>query len=395
MSHHPENAFLELAARMAAPDTQSVPLAKAAGRILAKPLLADRDSPPFDCSAMDGFAVRAADLTPAGLPVCGESRMGHAPEALLAGAAMRISTGAAIPPGADAVIPVEHVNEQSGMITPTMDTLPQSGRHIRHRGENAVAGTVILNAGTLLGAAQIAAMAAFGETTPLLFSALRVAVIATGDELISPDQPLSPWCIRDSNLPGLSASVAMVPWLELVWTTRVPDHATAMMEALYQALTLADIVLTTGAVSKGHRDYMPQSIRSVGGEVAFHGLPVRPGGPVLGAVAGGKVIFALPGNPVSTLVLWRRFVLPALSARLMRGTFGRSGFPIRLMDPIDRPHPKWNYHPVQRVESAAAKLLRYAGSGDMTAAAAAEGFIEVPPNTVGHGPFSFFSWGFA
>lgn len=389
---HPEIAFLKLARRMPTSGVQTVSLSKAAGRILAKPLIADRDGPPFDCSAMDGFAIRLREMTGSGLPVCGETRMGHAPSELKVRTAMRISTGAAIPKGADAVIPVENVNEVSGVITLSNSVKPKPGQHIRRRGENAFAGDIIIAGGTLLGSAHIAAMAAFGEKKAVLFSPLRVAVIATGDELAPLGHTADPWHIIDSNSPGLSAAVSLIPWLQLVMATRASDDATAMREALYDALSLADIVLTTGGVSRGHRDFMPHVIRAVGGEIMFHRLPIRPGGPVLGALTGEKVIFGLPGNPVSALLLWRRFVLPCVASQVGCGRNYCAKFQTQLLEPLDRPHEKWNYRLVQLVDLGNAKLIRYAGSGDIPAAAMSDGFIEVPPNITGHGAFPFFSW---
>ncbi len=392
---HPETAFRQLAERMPDIGVQTVLLSDAAGRIQAMPLLANRDSPPFDCSSMDGFAVRLKDLTASDLPVRGEGRLGQEPPALEANAAVRVSTGSPIPIGADTVIPVEDAQEKDGRIALAGGAQPHIGQNIRRRGENAVAGTTILGSGVILRAAHIGAMAAFGHSKASVRNRLRIAVITTGDELIPPGCPVTQWRIIDSNLAALCASVLCIPWLELVAAVRVADDVAAMTAALHGALANADVILTTGGVSRGHRDFMPAAIRAAGGEVLFHRLPIKPGGPVLGAIAAGKAVFGLPGNPVSALVLWRRFVLPCLALHVGCSRSFGADLQVELTNPPDDLPMKWCYRLVRIAGIGRAELIRCASSGDIPAAATSDGFIEVPPDKTTDVTFPFFSWSIA
>jgi len=392
---HPQDTFLQLAHRLSVIGVQTVILQEAVGRILAANVLADRDSPPFDCSTLDGFALRLSDVTNTALPVRGEAHMGQVPPVLEAHTAVRVSTGSPLPIDANLVIPVENVTEQDGHIKLAPGVQSQIGDNIRRRGENAAAGALVAESGVIITAPTIAAMAAFGQRAVEVHRTLRVAVIATGDELTSAGEPVTPWRIVDSNSPALCAAIALVPWLALESTTRVADDPQTMAAALAAALRGTDMVLTTGGVSKGHRDFIPDVIRSVGGEILFHRLPIKPGGPALGALAGGKAIFGLPGNPVSALVLWRRFVLPCVAHQAGCKQNIMAKCQVELIEPLNKPQEKWNYRLVRMVDIGRAELMRYAGSGDIPAAAISDGFVEVPPNVVGRGPFPFVSWNIA
>ncbi|HTV46801.1 MAG TPA: molybdopterin molybdotransferase MoeA [Phycisphaerae bacterium] len=392
---HPQDAFEQLAHRLSAVGVETVVLREAIGRILAENVLANRDSPPFDCSNMDGFAVRLSDVTNAALPVQSEARIGQASPVLQAHTAVRVSTGSPIPIDADAVIPIENVTEQDGRIKLTPGAETRIGDNIRRRGENAAAGSVVAKSGAMISAPMIAAMAAFGKSAVEVHRVLRVAVITTGDELPSAGELLTPWRIADSNSPALCAAIAHVPWLALESVSQVADEKQSITKTLAAALEMADVVLTTGGVSKGHRDFMPDAVRSVTAEIIFHRLPIKPGGPVLGALAGGKALFGLPGNPVSVLVLWRRFVLPCLAHYAGCKQNIAAKHQVELTEPLNKPHEKWNYRLVRIVGFGQAELIRYAGSGDIPAAAASDGFVEVPPNVLGRGPFPFVSWSIA
>ena len=392
---HPENLFMDLAQRISANGVEAVKLEKAAGRILARPVFADRDSPPFDCSSMDGFAVRICDLTSDGLPVRGEALIGQKPPTLEALTAMRISTGSPIPENADTVVPVEHVSQHHGRILLLAGNQPRVGDHIRRRGENVTAGKMVVSGGAILGPANMGALAAFGESKPVLYRRLRVAVITTGNELLQMGSEPEPWRIMDSNSSALCAAVSIVPWLKLEMRDRVGDAPALIKDVMEMALLRVDVVLTTGGVSKGQRDFIPDAVRSLGGEIVFHHLPIKPGGPVLGALADGRAIIGLPGNPVSALVVWRRFVLPCLARHTGCTQSIGARYRVELTEPLNKPHEKWNYPLVRMGENGQAVMIHSAGSGDISAAAISDGFVETPPFASGCGPFPFIPWSIA
>ena len=290
---------------------EEVPVAEAHGRVLAADVRAATDTPPFDSSAMDGFAVVAG---PGGeLPVVGESRAGRPAERALApGEAIRISTGAAIPAGADAVVPVEEVTERDGRVV-----VPASepGRNVRRAGEDMRAGAVVLRAGTVLGPAELAVAVAAGASLLRCAARPRVAVLCTGDELVEPGEPLGPGQIRDSNAYGLAA-LAERAGAVVVRRRIVPDEPEATRAALAEAIAAADVVCVSGGVSVGPHDHVKPALRALGVEERFWGVALKPGKPTwFGTTAGGTLVFGLPGNPVSAMVTFQLFAAPALRAR--------------------------------------------------------------------------------
>ena len=368
----------------------------AAGRVLAEPLLADRDSPPHDASAMDGYAVRMADLGDAvRLPIVGEAVIGQPAPPLPAGQTVHIFTGGPVPAEADAVIRREDVGEKPDHITLRIDPSDiAEGANIRRQGENLPAGQTVDPAGELITPAVMAAAANFGMRQPLVFGRVRVAIIVTGDELLPIDAPAEPWQIRDSNGPALHAMLRTVPWLCVGDVRRVRDDLDTITRALSDALSAHDAVFLTGGVSVGDHDYVPDAVRAVGAEAVFHKLPIRPGKPLLTAVgANGQPILGLPGNPVSVLCTARRYGAPALRRR--------AGF----TDPIDRPPSiqlieaddktlslHW-MRLVRQTGTGMAELVASRGSGDLVSAARGNGFVEVPAKQAGPGPWPFYSWG--
>jgi molybdopterin molybdotransferase len=289
---------------------EQVELAKAAGRILAQPATARVDLPPFDASAMDGFALRSAD-TPGRLPLVERIAAGRpASRPLLAGEAMGIATGAAVPEGADAVIPLEHVVEYDNEIE--IGDRVEPGASVRPRGGDLRAGDVVVSAGVGLGAAQLGALAAAGVADITTTRPPRAAVLSTGSELRRPGEALDPGQIYEANSVLLAAQLvsagAMVEQLEAV-----ADDEQAHRAALERGLD-ADVLVTSGGVSVGPHDL----VRSVGAELGIEevlwGVAVKPGKPLWFAVRGRTLVFGLPGNPVSSLVCFELFVRPAVLA---------------------------------------------------------------------------------
>jgi molybdopterin molybdotransferase len=278
--------------------------------------VAPEDVPGFDNSAMDGFAVRAADAqgaapgSPRALRVAAESRAGApADRPLEAGEAFRISTGGVLPEGADSVIRLEEVAESQGSIE--FEIAVAAGRDIR-------AGDTVLRPGTLLGPAELGVLASLGVAQPSCARRPRLALVCTGDELLAADEPMRPGGVRNSNAHTVPA-LARQAGAEVVSVERCGDDPAATRDALARALD-ADVVVVCGGVSVGAHDHVKQALADLGAEQAFWGVALRPGRPTwfgvrdAGAAGGRALAFGLPGNPVSAFVTFVLFVRPALRA---------------------------------------------------------------------------------
>jgi molybdopterin molybdotransferase len=292
---------------------EDVPIADALGRVLAEEVRSADDVPPFDSSAMDGYALVAG---PAGeLPVVGESRAGRPAERPLApGEAMRISTGAAVPEGATAVVPIERVETSDDGHVRVPATQP--GDHIRRAGEDVHEGEAVVAAGTELDPAGVAVLAALGHAHVKCGGVPRVAVLVTGDELVEPGKPLGPGQIRDSNAYALSAQASRAG-ARVTSRSIVRDERSATEEAFARALDEADVVIGSGGVSVGPHDHVKPALAALGVEERFWGVKLRPGKPTwFGAACDGKLVFGLPGNPVSAMITFHLFARPALRAMM-------------------------------------------------------------------------------
>jgi molybdopterin molybdotransferase len=313
------------------PATERVPLANAAGRVLAQPIVADVDQPPFARSTRDGFACRAAEASShAFLVLAGSVRAGDAPAPpLAAGSACEIMTGAPIPEGADAVAMLEHVEvaqvESRGQVRLLPPRKLDAGDNVVVRGAQANAGDELLPAGTLISAAQIALAASCGRAEIQVFVRPRVAILTTGDELVPVDAVPGPGHIRNSNAPMLAALVAAAggdPWV----LPTAADNAAALDNALAQAAG-ADMLLISGGVSAGKFDLVEPALERLGAKFHFTGVRIQPGKPLvfgeLPAPAARAVkkdhgakrhFFGLPGNPISSAVTFLLFAAPILAA---------------------------------------------------------------------------------
>ena len=301
-----DDALSLVLARALPLEAEEVPVARAAGRVAAEPAAARTDLPPFDSSAMDGFAVRSAD-TPGTLKVVGHSAAGR-PElrTLDPGEAIVISTGAVVPRGADAVVPVERTTgdvEVDGV---------GPGENIRPRGGDARAGDVVVERGDVLRAAQLGALAAAGVAAVRCARRPRVALFATGTELRAPGEPLAPGEIYESNTVMLAAQLESVG-AEVTVLGPVHDDEAATRDALARGLD-ADVLITSGGVSVGPHDLVRAALAALGAKEVFWRVAVKPGKPIAFAVRDATLVFGLPGNPVSSLVGFELFVRPALLA---------------------------------------------------------------------------------
>jgi molybdopterin molybdotransferase len=313
-------------------EPEDVEIAAALGRVLAEDVTAAHDVPPFANSAMDGFAVRSG---PAGrtLPVTGEARAGRpADRPLEPQEAFRISTGAVLPDGADAVIEVERVEERDGAILPQVDV--EEARNVRAPGEDLPAGTVVLHQGVRLGPAELGVAVSAGRATVRCARPPRVAVVATGDELVDPGTPLRPGQIHNSNAVTLGA-LAQQTGARVFTVTGAPDTLDETIEALGLALDEADVLVVSGGVSVGPHDHVKPALDALGVQQRFWGVALRPGKPTWFGTREGRLAFGLPGNPVSSMVTFLLFVRPALHA-LQGAPFDTPRRTAILTEPIER-----------------------------------------------------------
>lgn len=313
-----DTAQAHLAARATSPQTQeTVRLEALNGRVLAMDIEARLDLPPADNSAMDGYAVRTADVTTAGttLPIQQRCFAGQAPEPLRPGQAIRLFTGSVMPQGADAVLMQEDCQEADNQVT--LGHLPKAGQYVRIKGEDMAHGQTVLRKGTLLGAPQIAVLAAQGFAGAPVFPRLSVGILTTGDELMAPGQPLRPAAIYDSNAPML-ASLCLALGTAKPVVRHARDEAGAIERALTELASQCDLVLSVGGASVGEKDLVKPAIESLGGTLDLWRVRMKPGKPVALAELRGRPLVCLPGNPVSSFVVFALLVSP-----LIRGLQGR------------------------------------------------------------------------
>jgi molybdopterin molybdotransferase len=318
-------------------EPEDVPLAEAAGRILAEPASAAVDLPPFPASAMDGFALRAGE-TPATLPVVDRIAAGTPAERPLgAGEAMAIATGGVVPEGADSVVPIEDVDERDGLVVIPAEV--RRGANVRERGGDLHAGDTVVPTGVRLGPVHLGALAAAGVTAVRCSRVPRVVLAVTGTELRQPGEALGRGQIYDANGIIVATQVRSTG-AEVVRLPPVQDDRDATRAAIEQGLA-ADVLVTSGGVSVGVLDLVRATEAELGVEEVFWQVAVRPGKPVAFGVRGRTLVFGLPGNPVSSLVGFELFARPALLAlqgmNEPRPRFrpGRLARPVRLLEGRD------------------------------------------------------------
>lgn len=289
-----------------------LPLAEALGCVTAGVVVAGGDVPSFANSAMDGFAVRAADTAgaPVTLRVVGTAAAGAPPGAEVGrGEAVRIMTGGVLPAGADAVVMVERTSA-AGAGTVTIEVAASAGDHIRRPGEDVRAGQVLFEPGTQLGPGHLGVLASVGAETVEVVPPARVGVLSTGDELVAGAGELQPGQIRDSNRPMLLALVARAGCIPVDLGT-VPDDEAAITAALERGVASCDAIVSSGGVSVGDFDYVKSVLDRIG-DMHWWQVAVRPAKPLAFGTVGGTPVFGLPGNPVSSLVSFELFARPAL-----------------------------------------------------------------------------------
>jgi molybdopterin molybdotransferase len=375
-----------LASARTLPGLETLACAQALGRVLAEEVRSPIDVPPHANSAMDGYALRAADLAQEGpdlrLPVAQRIAAGQAPQPLAPGTAARIFTGAPIPAGADTVVPQESCRVEGGWLL--LEAPPRVGSHIRPRGNDLAAGSLVVAAGTRLDPRHLGLLAAVGRVEVSVRRPLRVAILTTGDELAEPGEPLQPGQIYNSNRP-LLAALLQGQGCALVDPGPVQDEAEATRAALCDAARGADLIVSTGGVSVGEEDHVKAAVESVG-RLDLWRVRMKPGKPVAFGHIDGAYFVGLPGNPVSAWVTAHLFLLP-----LLRRLQGRTGpeFPeadfARLGQDWPNARARREFPRVSLVREAGhlpwAEPYERQGSEVLAGVAWADGLIEIPEHS--------------
>jgi molybdopterin molybdotransferase len=363
---------------------ESLPLAQCAGAVLRENIYAERDQPPFDRVAMDGIALDSRALA-GGLRtfrIQGMQPAGEPPQSLqVASACIEVMTGAVLPIGCDAVVPVEQISVDGGDAKLAPELRAAAWQNIHRRASDARQGALLLNVGVRLTAPEIAIAASAGMGRIRVASQPAVAVISTGNELIEPGEPILAHQVRRSNAYAIVAALKRHGF-QRVADDHVRDDLQELNERLKFHLDTHDVLVLSGGVSMGRLDLVPRALTDLGVRSVFHKVAQRPGLPLwFGVAASGAAVFALPGNPVSTLVCVARYVLPALFAAM--GETPQAPQKIALSAPVTVKQPLALFMPV-RIETdewgrAWATPCPTNGSGDFTSLAGTDGFVELPP----------------
>src|SRR5512139_2571463 len=367
------DALLERAHGVTASETVAV--SAALGRVLAAPQTSAITVPPADNSAMDGYAVRVADVSAAGvrLPVSQRILAGAVGETLAPGTAARIFTGAPVPPGADAVLMQEYCAAEDGDVV--IHALPRPGENIRRAGEDIVAGAEVLAAGTRIGAAEMGLAASVGLAELPVFRKLKVACFFTGDELVTPGTPLAPGQIYNSNRYTLTGLVNDLG-CELVDLGIVPDTLEATEAALARAAREADVVITSGGVSVGEADYVKAAVEKLG-RVEMWKVAMKPGKPFVYGRVGDTDFIGLPGNPVSAFVTFCLFVRPFLLKRMGAADVLYRAFAVQADFAWVKPGARREFLRAQLQPNGKLALFANQSSGVLTSCAWADGLVDL------------------
>jgi molybdopterin molybdotransferase len=367
-------------------EAERVSVAEAAGRVLSTAISCDRPLPPFDRAMMDGFALRSQDIqsTPVTLRVVAEVMAGASYDGEVApGEAVRIMTGAPVPAGADAVQMLENTRCDSPDTVTVLASVPE-GRHVARQGSEWEAGQVVLNAGMVLTPSRLGVCAMVGQRDVLVHRAPRVAILSTGDELVEIGDSPGPYQIRESNRTSVGQLVQSAGG-EVVHTAIVPDDEGVTRDAIRNALAQADVLLMSGGISKGDRDLVASCLQKEGVETVFHGVCIKPGKPLFFGRTGEKLVFGLPGNPVSSYVTARLFVLPAIRRLLGWAQGLEPVVTMSLQSPVAATGNRPWLKPATVAWGKGVRVRDTAGSADLSGFAQGNAMVWLPANS---GPFS-------
>jgi len=363
-------------------EKQVVAVAASIGKVLRQSVTAERDQPPFDRVMMDGIAVSYADVesNTREFPIQAMQAAGDKQIALEAGKAIEIMTGASLPIGADCIVPVEKISISDDVATLEADYEARQNQFIHPRGSDHTKGTVLLDPGKRISPMDIAIINSCGLTDVDISKAPSIRVISTGNELVAAGEPVEPHQIRLSNGPAIIAMLQQHGYNDCAHDHLV-DDLDLLRERIGAHLDNADVLILSGGVSMGKADYIPQVLGELGVEVVFHKISQRPGKPMwFGVGSKGQAVFALPGNPVSTLVCCRQYVIPALNA-----ASGEREHPpefAALAQPFTFKPQLTCFLPVRLISSVGGQLLAIPvhtnTSGDFASLTGTDGYIELP-----------------
>ncbi|MCH2204412.1 MAG: molybdopterin molybdotransferase MoeA [Lentisphaerales bacterium] len=364
-------------------NVQSIPILQASGRVLAQEISAERDYPPFDRVTMDGIGINFESYASGNreFKITGTVGAGDEPQELSSiQTCLEVMTGAVCPPGVDCIIPVEMINVVDGVATIVEESSKiSSGWNIHPQGSDCPAGTTLLKAGLTLNSASIAVAASEGAAEVKVFSKPKIAIISSGNELVALEESPEPWQIRRSNSFTIAAQLEALKLAD-VEVFHVQDEKEAITARFKELLADFDMLIMSGAVSKGKFDYIPEVLDSLGVEKLFHCVTQRPGKPFwFGVSSDKKPVFALPGNPVSTVAGFTRYIIPALYKYLGAGDYK----PVKVSLNKDFKFKKslTYFLPVKISQQGTQILAEPApvnGSGDFSALAYTNGFVELP-----------------
>jgi molybdopterin molybdotransferase len=356
-------------------------LERLVGTVLRAPIVAARDQPPFDRVTMDGIAFRydAYERGRRDFRIAGTQAAGAEQRTLAdADTCIEVMTGAMLPQGCDCIVPVEQIAVSEGVARLAPDVNPTRGQNVHTRGLDSKSGARLLEPGVRLGPAEVAVIAANGQAHASVTRQPRIVVISTGDELIEPGRPVQPWQIHRSNVYAVLAALRRRGYASLT-QDHLPDDEDILRERLAVHLENQDVLILSGGVSMGRYDYVPQVMTDLGISCVFHRVAQRPGKPLWFGVGRGRTVYALPGNPVSTLVCLMRYVLPGIAAA--EGLAPASPETIPLGEDFEVKPALTLFVPVKiALEGARLAHLRPTrGSGDFVSLVGTDGFVELPP----------------
>ncbi len=378
----PAQAEEQIARHLPSLPIESLPVSQCAGAVLRENVYAERDQPPFDRVTMDGIAVSSSAARTSRLRVQGVQAAGDAPLTLeSARHCIEIMTGAMLPAGCDAVIPVERIRINDGEAEIEDGVGIEPGMNVHARGSDLKQGALLLSSGRRLEAPEVAAAAGAGMARLRVSQQPAFMVVSTGNELVEPGEPIKAWQLRRSNSYGLVAALRRRGFVRVA-DDHLPDDSATLQARLKQHLQSYEVLILSGGVSMGKFDLVPAALAACGVREIFHKVAQRPGRPFwFGVSPTGSVVFALPGNPVSTLVCLARYVIPAMDramglaeirttrmalAEAVTFNLSLSGF-LPVTTQIDEWGRPW------------AHTVAHNGSGDFAALAGTCGFVELPP----------------
>ncbi|HET9693454.1 MAG TPA: molybdopterin molybdotransferase MoeA [Steroidobacteraceae bacterium] len=363
---------------------ESRPLASLSGAVLAQSVRSERDQPPFDRVTMDGVAL-ASQAWRAGqrrFPIVGTAAAGSPPLRLEdPGACIEAMTGAVLPHGCDCVVPSERIAVEDGVAEVDERTPVEPFWNVHTRGLDCREGDMLLARGTVLGAPELAVLASAGLPRAEVHADPRIVIVATGDELVAPDEPIEAWQVRRCNSQALRGALNLRGF-HRVAEDHLPDDHSVLASRVATHLATHDVIILTGGVSMGRFDHVPSVLRELGVTEVFHRIAQRPGKPLwFGIGPAGQTVLGLPGNPVSALVCLLRYALPALYAML--GARPRAVEHVPLGAAFTVRPPLWFFLPVQVEHSPTLGVVAMPrptrGSGDFISLLGTDGFVELPP----------------